>query len=108
MQYEHTSILQQVKLKPLMLDAEDGSLRAMWRTPGHLPEVFDALQDVDLVLLGFPKVAEIWFSKCDSAVICLWQVSTSCPGQTQFIQGLDLLPCLPVVSSAVDCCACVC
>ena len=90
------------ELKPLVLDTEEGGLRAMGRTPGHLPEVLDALQDVDLKLLGFPKVAKIWFFKCDSSDICIWQVSTHCPWQAQSIQRLGLSPCLPLVSSAVN------
>ena len=63
-----------------------------WAPP---PEVLDAWQDVDLMLLGFPKVAKIWFFKCESADICIWQVSTYCPGQAQSIQGLGLCPHAP-------------
>lgn len=90
------------ELKPLVLDTEEGGLRAMGRTPGHLPEVLDTSQDVDLMLLGFPKVAKIWFFKCDSSDICIWQVSTHCPWQAQSIQGLGLSLCLPLVTSVVN------
>lgn len=87
------------ELKPLVLDSEKGSLRAMWRTSGNLSEVLDASQDVDLMLLGFPKVAKIWLFKCEPDDICIWQVSTYCPGQAQFVHGLGL-PRAFLVSSA--------
>lgn len=48
-------------------------------------------------------MAEICVFKCDSADVCIWQVSTYSPGQTQSIQGLDLpLGLLLLVLSAVD------